>query len=259
MSLYSQFMAIDNDTTHPDHNIKTNVNFLTSLLSSPTLSISQKSENSINKKKPIPIHFTPREILRRSMLLGGIGIPMAKQKAARDRINYFLFNIHHSSTNSQKFEASIIYTQLEVGIFSSSFTAEFERYRSLATQSMCVQIWRETQPLGVQIRHAEQVTWLPEPMAKDDICIMELATRYYNNEGAYIINRCRLYLQLISIMDLLLYDLFPIHPSYLVGDRPPSCQALIFRPDFPNPPKHYCKLWNHLIHNIVTPMIKKPN
>jgi len=37
------------------------------------------------------------------------------------QINYFLFNIRQKSLTSQKFEASIIYTQIETGLFLHSF------------------------------------------------------------------------------------------------------------------------------------------
>jgi hypothetical protein len=52
-------------------------------------------------------HF-PRALLHGSTLFRGIGIPTAKQKATMECLNYFLYSICHTSTITQKFEASII-------------------------------------------------------------------------------------------------------------------------------------------------------
>jgi hypothetical protein len=42
----------------------------------------------------------PRAILHGPLLLGGMGIPSLLQKNAKDRLNYFLFNVQHPSTIS---------------------------------------------------------------------------------------------------------------------------------------------------------------
>lgn len=154
-------------------------------------------------------HF-PRVILHGSMLLGGLGIPTAKQKATRDRINYFLFNMHHPSTISTKIVASIIFTQLEIGIFTPFFSSEFQRFGPLATPTCCVQIWKETQPHGVPLRLAKCESWLPEPLSQEDMSIMELATRLYNSKEAYMINRCRLSYKLYQswTFSFIIYQLF---------------------------------------------------
>jgi hypothetical protein len=165
--------------------------------------------------------------------------------------------MHNPSTISNRFAASIIFTQLEIGIFTPFSSLKFQRFGPLATLMYCIKIWKETQLHGVHLRPATGETWLPTPLSHEDISIMELATGSYNSKGAYLINRCRLYLQVISIMDLLLYNLTAIHPSYLAGEIPPSCQSTLYWPNFPNPPKHYWKLWHHFIHTIVKPLLQK--
>lgn len=89
--------------------------------------------------------------------------------------------------------------------------------------------------------------------------MIDLALDAYNKKGAKMINYCRLHLQVISIADILTYDLKHIHTSYRVCERPPSRQSHLFWPDFPPPPKHFKKLWSRFIHTIVTSYItKKP-
>jgi len=65
-------------------------------------------------------HF-PRSLLYGPTSLGGLGMTSPFNKNMCHQINYFLFNIRQKSLTSQKFEASIIYTQIETGLFLHSF------------------------------------------------------------------------------------------------------------------------------------------
>jgi hypothetical protein len=87
-------------------------------------------------------HF-PRAILYEPMMLGGLGIPSSTQKYAKDCLNYFLFNIRRKSTIQQKLEMTIIFTQIEVGLFHRFFSIPFSEFGHLASRSFCVKIWRE--------------------------------------------------------------------------------------------------------------------
>lgn len=66
-----------------------------------------------------------------------------------------------------------------------------------------------------------------------------------------------MYLNRISICDLLLLDNSAIHPSYLSGHRPPSRISSITWPPIPNPPKKYWGLWGHFNRYIITPLISR--
>ncbi len=70
-----------------------------------------------------------------------------------------------------------------------------------------------------------------------------------------MINRCHLYLWLLSISDMLTYDLKSIHPSYRTGDHPPSRVSTIYWPNLTNPPRHYWKLWHHFLRFHLDPLI----
>lgn len=76
-----------------------------------------------------------------------------------------------------------------------------------------MQIWSECKPFGGEIRASETVTWTPSPLSSSDISIMDMATQKYDEKGSIMNNHCRLSLQVISIFDLLTYDLLRIHPS----------------------------------------------
>jgi hypothetical protein len=144
---------------------------------------------------------------------------------------------------------------MEVGSFSQFLTIPYETFGHLATMVTCVQLWHNTEPCGLHMCPAESVSWTPTPIAPGDQSLMEVAVKKYNKRGSAIINRCRLYVQAISVVDLLIYDTSEIHPSYLKGEIPPSRTSSILWPSYPHPPKHYWKSWAHFLHTHITPVI----
>jgi len=65
----------------------------------------------------------PLAVLHGHPFLGGLGTPSLFQKNAKDRLNYFFYNIRHESSISQKLALSIIYTQTKVDISNNSLPA----------------------------------------------------------------------------------------------------------------------------------------
>jgi hypothetical protein len=103
----------------------------------------------------------PRAILHGTMLLGRIGIPTTKQKATKDHLNYFLYNIYLPSVISKKLDiTNKIFTQLQIGTFHQFLSLPFQRYGHLSSQTMCVQIWKETSDFGVQLCPSQDLTSL---------------------------------------------------------------------------------------------------
>jgi len=202
------------------------------------------------------IHF-PHALLYGPLSLGGLGLPSPTYKNTRHRINYFLFIIRCQTAAGQKFEISLIYTQLEIGTFQQFLSTPYHQFGHLATISMVAQIWRETEPLGIHLKPPSNATWIPDPLHPCDLSIMDLATSIYDKKGSTIINRCRIYLQIISICDLLLFDSTSIHPDFLNGNRPPSRTSNILWPNFPRPPSKFWQLWGHFINHHVLPRVQQ--
>jgi hypothetical protein len=190
----------------------------------------------------------PWAILHRPTILGGLGIPDVTSQVTAIRLNYFLFTIRQQSHVSMKLEISIIITQLEVGVFKQFFSQPFETFGHLTTRTLGTQIWRETEPRGIQLRAAENAIWTPKSQGISDIPIITLALQVYNKKGANMIIRCRLYLNVILIYDLYTYDGRQIHPAFLNNTLPPSLQPTIQWLAYPKPPKHYWSLWAQFIH-----------
>jgi hypothetical protein len=78
-------------------------------------------------------HF-PRAVLHGPLHLGGMAIPTSLSKTILSRINYFLYHTRTSTRVGMKLDASIIFLQLEVGLFDSFFSSSYATYGHLATK-----------------------------------------------------------------------------------------------------------------------------
>jgi hypothetical protein len=59
--------------------------------------------------------------------------------------------------------------------------------------------------------YALTISWVSDPITSFDKSLMTIAVSKYNKKGSYIINKCRIYLQVISDIDLLIFETADIH------------------------------------------------
>lgn len=120
----------------------------------------------------------------------------------------------------------MLYLQLEIGTFTQIMSLPYDCYGTLPTKSLNKCIWAETEPYGITFRTHYDSIWTPRPQEQADIPIMEMATLHFKE--CTMINRCLLYLQLISLFDLITYDGKQIYPNIKNGKRVQSRRSTIF-------------------------------
>jgi hypothetical protein len=78
--------------------------------------------------------------------------------------------------------------------------------------------------------------WVSHSIYEGDTSLMEIATTIYNKKGSLMINRCRMYLYIISLFKLLQFSHNDIHPAFFEGHRPPSRKTKNNLALIPTPP-----------------------
>lgn len=125
----------------------------------------------------------------------------------------------------QKLKASSAFLQIKVGLKDHFLQASHALYGHWATNTLIQQIWNETEAHELHLKHAEKIVWTPQLQCWSDLCMMEFATTIYSKKLSNKINKCHLYLQVITSYDIIIYGGKQIHPNMLIGIRPPSCQS----------------------------------
>lgn len=148
----------------------------------------------------------------------------------------------------------MICSQIEVGCFSQFFQLSCTTHGHLVSPSFCVQLWSELEPKDILLKPATNSTWRPYPLFPGDKSVMEVALQHYNPTQSSMIDRCHVFLQVISICDLLIFKMDNIHPAYLEGQLPLSRKSIITWPLIPCPPTRYWKIRNKFLSTHIVPL-----
>ena len=116
--------------------------------------------------------------------------------------------------------------------------------------------WEETEPNNIQLHAATNIAWTPSPLGVGDYALMEIATQHYQRKDSMMINRCRLYLQIFSVYDIITYDGKAIYPEIMRGERVTSRTSTKFWVEFPKPPKRYFTIWKEFLATYIRPMLQ---
>lgn len=169
--------------------------------------------------------------------LGGLAIQSVPSQTVATHINYFLYHSRLNTKVGVKLDASITFLQIKTGLFLNFLEQPYITYGFLATHTLIKQIWAEFKPFGLTLRPNLNSVWLPHPQGTNDFSLVEYAIGKYSQQDIKLLNRYRMYLQVISLYDILQYDLQAVHPDIKQGNRIISRQSSIFWVDFKRPPK----------------------
>ncbi len=115
-----------------------------------------------------------------------------------------------------------------------------------------VQLGKELESKGILLQPALNSTLTPMPLFSGDKSLMDLALQHYN---CAVINRCQVFLQVISTCNLLIFNTDTIHPAYLEGHLPSLRISNITWLALPCPPKSYWQVWNQFLSHHIIPFL----
>ena len=91
---------------------------------------------------------------------------------------------------------------LEVGIGRNLFTLNYKSFHMLLSDCWIKGIWKFAQANSIEI--IDRNTFYPLPQREGDVFIMEaLENQGYSKQQLQILNRCRLYLQIMTLSDIM--------------------------------------------------------
>jgi hypothetical protein len=86
---------------------------------------------------------------------------------------------------------------------------------------------------------------------------MSIATIKCSKKDAIVINRCRLYLQLFSLYDLILYNQALIHPQLIRCERVTSRTSTKYWVNFKRPPRRYIETRQQFLAEHIEPILSQ--
>ena len=197
-------------------------------------------------------HF-PRAVLHGPVELGGMGVPPLWVESLTEKLSYFFHHTRIADTVGQELKTSVAILQLELGCGVSFFELPFETWGRLATPCWVANLWKLCSRIGLQLRAAENIHWIPPLQSTGDKYIMDLVVDKMPRKQWCRLNYCRRFLQVVSVADLFLHDGSGIHPDLRQCRRPAGRLANYVWPDIPPPTKACISVWKAFLDRCVLP------
>ena len=207
-------------------------------------------------------HF-PRAVLRAPLKYGGLGCHTFHAQHVADKLVLFIHHIHERKNIAELLLASMSTTQLECGVSIPFFTLPVDPWYSLVTETWISHLWRECQPMAIDLRFEHELGWTPQAQRENDQCIMEVAARMYAGKDLLQINQCRIKLQVTYLSDIASVDGKRILRAYHTrqGHIEVGRRTRLHWPPIGHLPRKHWKLWMEFLEgwcgtalNITPPL-----
>jgi hypothetical protein len=221
----------------------------------PTLSLNQKQCSSIqspaicailsklhlNQHTSCAIVFGPSDY-------GGLDLP---ELYTSEGIGQFRFLLGHLRLHDKTAKLILIYiSYIQLLVVSSTlfFNLPYTAYSHSTDGGWLVSVWNFLFTTGLQIQIKRAL--VTQPPRKADMAIMDFfISLNLKPKQLKILNRCRVYLQILFVSDICSADGLTILPNYKHGHRLDHRSSSLDWPHQPRPPASAWSLWrNSLAH-----------
>lgn len=136
----------------------------------------------------------------------------------------------------------INHTQLHVGSITPFFQLPYPSYAKWIDHTWVTSVWKFAHQ--AQLVLDVEDLWVPTLTCKKDAAIMDMAIKQnFSPQQLYMLNHCRLYLQVITISDVAMAKGTTILSTAYKGQKDPQCNSPLHWPTMPQPPQSYWTLW----------------
>ena len=144
----------------------------------------------------------PRKVLYGLLNEGGLGLNSLYYTQGAMHLEKFQSLLGTNTMTNSLLEVSLESAQLEIGIGRSIFQLDFQRYGMLLTDCWVKHLWLFTQTNNIII--LDRTTNFPTPQREHDVFLMEvMAHEGFSKKKLLQINRCRLYLGVLTVSDVM--------------------------------------------------------
>jgi hypothetical protein len=157
-----------------------------------------------------------RSIVFGPIKYGGLAIKTLYSIQSIGQLTLFVGHCREKDKTSTLLNISLSYMQLSVGTCTSVLKLPFSKYGVWLESSWLVSLWRFLQRASLSINLTPQ--WLPTHNRRGDLALMDhFVTQSYKAHQLIQLNRCHLYLQVITLTDIVSADGACIIPDIFIG------------------------------------------
>ena len=188
----------------------------------------------------------PRAVVYGPSKFGGLGIPHLYCEQHLDQIEMIIkFSKNSTQLTGQLFRLSLEQLQLETGIPRAAMRLPFKIFKPMVTPCLLTQLWEFLSQHDMRLE-TEPTTALTSRRG-DSYIIERFIQAGFSGQELGRLNRCRLYLQVLTVADITTGDGKRIRRECLTGTSKYPSEY-----DWPtqgNPPKHDWTFWQQSLTN----------
>ena len=226
-----------------------------------SMTLTEKDWEKLQKVlNPVLLHSfgfartTARVVLHSSFNLAGLNIHHLYQLQGFEKLKLFLWHLRLQDTTGKLLKISKNNTQLEIGLSKPFLELKHGKYAYLATPTWITSIWEYLESSKVKVRAVDETFYaLPR---KGDKYLMDIITdTALSEEKITIFNKVRLYLQVLSLSDIILVGTkSTIIPNIRKGFKARTSKWVW--PSIREIPKDWRQIWIDIIDTIILPYVK---
>jgi hypothetical protein len=196
------------------------------------------------------IQNAARKVVFGSAKYCGLGLDHLATIQNYSRLQYLIGHIRSKNISSKLTRQQLDYTQLEIGCPAQVLGQDYNRYsQAILCPNWITAIWESLHACNASV--AINSDWIPQPERIGDITIMEELTgsALVNERDLTEINRCRVYLRVFFLSDIVNIQGDTIEEWAINGERSKARHCTWYWPVQQKPPR---TMWNKWKAALIT-------
>ena len=191
----------------------------------------------------------------------GLQFPCLYTQQVIDHVDCLLRHGGTSSILGQLLDATIKRAKVEIGVAGQLFRCDFHRTGFLLTNSWVKQVWKEVQEYELEVNECSSSRYLHR--TNDQFIMTAFMDHGYSKSQLLTLNKCRLYLRVLTLADMVSGDGWYILPHFFRRINPLEQYSSIRWPEQGCPTDSAWLLWTQALRKsfpqdrssrLVTPL-----
>ena len=198
----------------------------------------------IDSHLPLVYRYSPKKYQ-------GLASLNVETKQYIENLKMFLYHVSTGSQLGKSIQLILEAMHIQMGTHLHIFSLPYDKYKCLNTSGWINHIWKMSWKYNIKVRGYYEK---PTIAREHDYALMDrlIEADLYNDDDIQKINRCRLYLNVINISDIVNGQGTRISTPILQHRRDHERRSKYQWPVQPYPPKSDWSAWDDAIHNIWT-------
>jgi hypothetical protein len=192
---------------------------------------------------------TPRAVLFAGPRYGGLNLAENYSDLGYGHLQYMVGHIKMEDEVGHMLLSLISHAQVQVGSTTPFFQLPYPSYHHWIDHTWVTDVWKfmHRAQIGVEI----EKHWLPKLARQHDVALMDIGLTFnFDSHQLRCINACRMYLQVITLSDVVNAKGDKILFSVIKGQRVASRQSKLLWPSIPRPPQSFWNHWTILLQRL---------